>query len=116
MATKTKMEKPIEEEIIDFTKPEKVTDKELEELQSTVRSIDRLTIDVGRIETQKFALMSAMQKVQEEIETKRTDFLAKYGTDNVNIQTGEIAYAPETPKVPEATRTPEIIENGEVNS
>ena len=108
--TKTKETKEVKEEIIDFTKPEKVTDKELEELQATIRSIDRLTIDVGRIETQKFALMTAMQKVQTDIETKRTDFLAKYGTDNVNIQTGEIAYAPETPE------TPETPENGEVNS
>ena len=103
MATKTKMKKE-KEEIIDFTKPVKVTDKELTELQTTVRSIDRLTIDVGRIETQKYAMMVAMQKVQGEIETMRDNFLKTYGTDNVNIQTGEIAYAPETQ------------ENGEVNS
>ena len=91
--TKTKEKK---EELVDLTpKSEKVTDKELEDLQAVIRSIDRLTIDVGRIETQKFALMTAMQKVQGEIEEKRTEFLAKYGTDNVNIQTGEIAYAPE---------------------
>ena len=105
--TKTKETKEVKEEVIDFTKPEKVTDKELEELQSTIRSIDRLTIDIGRIEIQKYGLMVAMQKIQAEIETKRTDFLTKYGTDNVNIQTGEIAYAPETP---------ETQENGEVNS
>ena len=114
--TKETKTKEVKEETIDFTKPEKVTDKELEELQATIRSIDRLTIDVGRIETQKFALMTAMQKVQTEIETKRTDFLAKYGTDNVNIQTGEIAYAPETPETPEVPKTLEPQENGEVNS
>ena len=106
--TKTKEKK---EELVDLTpKPEKVTNEELEDLQAVIRSIDRLTIDVGRIETQKFALMTAMQKVQAEIEEKRTEFLAKYGTDNVNIQTGEIAYAPENPE------TSETPENGEVNS
>ena len=107
MATKTKMKKEKEEEIIDFTKPEKVTDKELETLQSTVRVIDRLTIDIGRIEVQKYSLMIAMQKSNEKIDSLRKDFLAAYGTDNINIQTGDIAYAPETP---------ETQENGEVNS
>ena len=85
-------------------KSEKITDSELEKLQSTVRTIDRLTIDIGRMEIQKHAIMTAMEKVQGEIETLRKDFLASYGTDNVNIQTGEIAYAEETQ------------ENGEVNS
>ena len=91
-------------------KPEKITDAELNTLQATVRTIDRLTADVGRIEIQKYAVMKAMEKVQGTIETLRTDFMKTYGTDNVNIQSGEIAYAPETP---EAT-TPQ--ENGEVNS
>ena len=85
-------------------KPEKITDAELNTLQTTVRTIDRLTADVGRIETQKYALMKAMEKTQQTIETMRTDFMKTYGTDNVNIQSGEIAYAQETP------------ENGEVNS
>ena len=85
-------------------KSEKITDSELEKLQSTVRTIDRLTIDIGRMEIQKHAIMTAMEKVQGEIETLRKDFLAKYGTDNVNIQIGEIAYTSETQ------------ENGEVNS
>ena len=86
-------------------KPEKITDAELSALQSTVRTIDRLTADVGRVEVQKHAMMKAMEKTQGTIETMRSDFMKTYGTDNVNIQSGEIAYAPETPQ-----------ENGEVNS
>ena len=110
MAKETKT-KEKEEELVDLTpKPEKVTDEELEALQATIRSIDRLTIDIGRIETQKFAMIEAIQNVQKEIEAKRQEFLTKYGTDNVNIQTGEIAYAPENPE------TSETSENGEVNS
>ena len=101
---KTKTKK---EEVIDFTKPEKITETELNTLQATVRTIDRLTADVGRMEIQKHAIMKAMEKTQGTIETMRTDFMKTYGTDNVNIQTGEIAYAPETP---------ETQENGEVNS
>ena len=101
--TKTKKEK-----VIDLKpKAEKITETELNTLQATVRTIDRLTADIGRLEVQKYAIMRAMDKTQETIETLRTDFMASYGTDNVNIQTGEIAYTPETP-------TPQ--ENGEVNS
>ena len=100
---KTKTKK-VKEEVIDFTKPEKITDTELNTLQTTVRTIDRLTADVGRIEIQKYAVMKAMEKVQGTIETLRKDFIKNYGTDNVNIQSGEIAYAPEKE------------ENGEANS
>ena len=101
--TKTKKEK-----VIDLKpKAEKITETELNTLQATVRTIDRLTADIGRLEVQKYAIMGAMKKTQETIETLRTDFMANYGTDNVNIQTGEIAYAPEAP-------TPQ--ENGETNS
>ena len=101
--TKTKKEK-----VIDLKpKAEKITETELNTLQATVRTIDRLTADIGRLEVQKYSIMRAMNKTQETIETLRTDFMANYGTDNVNIQTGEIAYAPEAP-------TPQ--ENGETNS
>ena len=95
------------EEIIDFTKPEKIEDAELVQLQSTVRTIDRLTADVGRMETQKYAMLVAMQKVQSNIDKMREEFMKKYNTDNINIQTGEIAYTPEELEKP--------IENVEVN-
>ena len=88
-------------------KPEKIEEKELTDLQAIIRGVDRLTADIGRMETQKYAMLVAMQKVQDEINTKRTEFLEKYGSDNINIQTGEIAYPEETPN-------PE--ENGEADS
>ena len=88
-------------------KPEKIEEQELTDLQATIRNIDRLTTEIGRIETQKYSMLVALQEGQGEINTKRTEFLEKYGSDNINIQTGEIAYPEETPN-------PE--ENGEVNS
>ena len=88
-------------------KPEKITDNELNTLQATVRTIDRLTADVGRIEIQKHAMMKAMEKTQETIETLRADFMKPYGTDNINLQDGMISYP---------TSTPTPTENGEVNS
>ena len=78
-------------------KPEKIDDSELTSLQSTVRTIDRLTSDLGRMESQKYALLKAMDKIQNDIDNMRNEFMEKYGTDNINIQTGEIAYKPENP-------------------
>jgi len=83
-------------------KPEKIEEQELIDLQTTIRTIDRLTADIGRMETQKYAMLTAMQKVQEEINEKRTEFMGKYGSDNINIQTGEIAYPEETPNPEES--------------
>ena len=96
------------EKIVDLkSKPEKIEEKELTDLQMVIRNIDRLRADIGRMETQKYAMLVAMQRVQEEINNKRMAFVDKYGSDNINIQTGEIAYPNETPK---------SEENGKVNS
>ena len=91
-------------------KPDKIEEKELTNLQTIIRNIDRLTADIGRMETQKYAMLIAMQKVQEEINVKRVEFMDKYGSDNINVQTGMIAYPEETPET-----TPQQ-ENGEINS
>ena len=92
-------------------KPEKIDEKELSSLQSTIRTMDKLTDDVGRMEIQKYALLKAMETTQETIKDLRKAFLEKYGTDNINIQTGEIAYP-----APEPTPEPKLEENGEINS
>ena len=84
-------------------KPEKIDQDELNNLQATIRTTDKLTDDVGRLELQKYALLKAMEKIQENISDIRKSFMEKYGTDNINIQTGEIAYPADQE------------ENGEIN-
>ena len=86
-------------------KPVKIDEKELSSLQSTIRTMDKLTDDVGRMEIQKYSLMKAMENVQNNIETIRQGFNSKYGTDNINIQDGTISYL-------EDTNQPD---NGEIN-
>ena len=99
------MTKTKKEQIIDL-KPEKIKEDELNTLQATIRTMDKLTDDVGRIEVQKHALLKAMEKTQNKIQELRRTFQESYGTDNINIQTGEISY-------PEPTPNPE--ENGETD-
>ena len=101
-----KRKTPKAEKIINLTpKPEKITDIELNKLQSTVKAIDHITIDIGNMETKKYGLIRALESTQTKIEELRKDFYKEYGTDNINIQDGTISY-------PEESNSPE---NGEVD-
>ena len=93
------------EKVVDL-KPNKLNEEELNELQATIRTMDKLTDDIGRLEIQKWAAIQAIQKTQDNIQKLRKDFTEKYGTDNINIQTGELAPLNSEPK---------LEENGEVN-
>jgi hypothetical protein len=84
-------------------KPENISQEELAGLQSTIRNMDRLTSDVGRLELQKQTVLASVQEVQTQIQGLRENFMKIYGTDNVNIHTGELAYPNQE------------VENGEVN-
>ena len=91
-----KRKTPKAEKVIDLTpKAEKIDEQELAKLQATIKTIDQLTAEVGRIEVQKYGLMKAMGKVQQDVETMRQEFHNKYGTDNINIQDGTIGYPEE---------------------
>jgi len=92
------------EKVVDLKpKAEKITDEELNKLQATVRSIDQLVLEIGRAELQKHVMLASMDRHTVVVEGLRKDFMEKYGTDNVNIQSGVIAY-------PEENK-----EDGEVN-
>ena len=118
-----KRKTPKAEKVIDLTlKAEKINEQELAKLQATIKTIDSLTVDVGRMEVQKFGLMKAMGNVRQDIETMRQEFNGKYGTDNINIQDGTIGYPPENPNPKEnPTQNPEenptqiTQENGETD-
>ena len=101
--TKTKTEEVTLDKIVNDTKksekPEKIDEQELAQLQSSVKTIDQLTHEVGTIEVRKHALMKAMEQVKTRIEGIRVQLNTKYGTDNISIQDGVINYP----------------ENGEIN-
>jgi len=86
MATKKK------EDIIDLSKPNKVSEQELAQLQSSIKTIDKLTLEVGSIEVRKHALMRAMESIHSRLEALRVKLEKQYGTDNINIQDGIITY------------------------
>ena len=81
-------------------KPEKVTDEQLEKVQTIINDINRSQMELGQMETKKHAILHNISMLQENVGGIREEFEKEYGTADVNIQDGTINY----PK-----------ENGEVN-
>jgi len=92
MATKTKVK---EEEIIDFSKPEKISKEHLEEVQRVVNGINRAQLDIGQLEVKKHSALHFIAERNDELIIVRDKFEKEYGTANINLETGEIAYKEE---------------------
>jgi len=80
-------------------KPEKVKDEELKKIQGVVGKINNLYVELGRLEALKHNNLHTLAGIQDELMVVQNDLNKEYGTDDINIQTGEIKYP----------------ENGEVN-
>jgi hypothetical protein len=74
-------------------RPEKITDEQLKNVQTTVRTMDHLTIELGRIDVQKYGILKGIENVQAELDLLRQEMKKEYGTDNINIQDGTINYS-----------------------
>ena len=81
-------------------KPEKITDEQLEKVQTLINDINRSQMELGQMETRKHAMLHHISSLQEAVGVLKEEFEKDYGTSDVNIQDGIINY----PK-----------ENGEVN-
>ena len=51
------MAKKKKEEVIDFTKPEKVTDAELGKVQNTINELNKSQLEIGTLELRKHDLL-----------------------------------------------------------
>ena len=84
--TKTKKEK-----LVDL-KPEKIQDEELAQVQNVVNNINRSQLELGILETRKHNLLHTIAKIQDKLTLMQQEFETKYGTTDINIQTGDINY------------------------
>ena len=80
-------------------KPKKVTDEQLKKVQSIINMLNRAQLELGIMETRKHSLLHDVTNIQKKLNLMQDEFEKQYGTNNINIQTGEIKYP----------------ENGEVN-
>ena len=83
MAEKTKIEKRL-------SKPEKVTNEELNKIQTLVGDMNKGQFNLGNLELQKHRILHAIGLLQDQFGKVREELMKEYGSDDVNIETGVI--------------------------
>jgi len=74
-------------------KPEKITNDELNQVQSIINNINRAQLEIGSFESKKHNMLHHVGTLQEELSKLQIDFKKNYGTDDINIQDGAINYS-----------------------
>ena len=74
------------------SKPEKITDEQLEKVQNTVNTLNRAQLEIGSMEVKKHEIMHQLAGIREQLSALQKDFEKEYGTFDVDIQTGKINY------------------------
>ena len=78
-------------------KPEKISEEELKQLQNVVSAINKLQFDIGTMEVQKHNAMHALFQGNDKLNEMQATLNEKYGTADVNIQSGVINYKEDEP-------------------
>ena len=73
-------------------KAKKITNDELNKVQSIINNINRAQLEIGSFETKKHNLLHHVTMLQEELSKLQVQFKTNYGTDDINIQDGTINY------------------------
>ena len=76
-------------------KPDKVTKEELDDIQKLVDNINQLTMQVGRIESQKHKFLHQLAGANDEMMVMQDKINKEYGTNDINIVDGTINYPKE---------------------
>ena len=71
-------------------KPSKITNEELNQVQSVINDMNRAQLEIGSIETRKHSLLHHISISQEQLASMQAEFEKTYGTSDINIQDGTI--------------------------
>tara|TARA_R110001599_G_scaffold333385_1_gene549329 strand:+ start:230 stop:517 length:288 start_codon:yes stop_codon:yes gene_type:complete len=71
-------------------KPSKITNEELNQVQSVVNDINRAQLEIGSFESKKHNLLHHVFTLQEKINSMQVELEKIYGTADINIQDGTI--------------------------
>jgi len=80
-------------------KPSKISNEELNIVQSTINDVNRAQMEIGSFESKKHNLLHHVSILQEKLGELQTGFMDKYGTSDINIQDGTINYTNKDGKV-----------------
>jgi len=73
-------------------KPEKVTDAQLEKVQTAVNNMNRSQLEIGSIEVKKHEIMHGLAVLRDELVLLQKELEEEYDTFDINIQDGTINY------------------------
>ena len=73
-------------------KAKKITNEELNKVQSVINNINRAQLEIGSIESKKHNLLHHVSILQEQLNKMQVEFEENYGTADINIQDGTINY------------------------
>ena len=88
------------EKIVDLSRPEKVSEIQLNKIRSIVDRINHSQMSIGQMESRKHQLLHQIAGINDEMNVMQGELQEQYGTNDISIVDGTINY----PK-----------ENGEVN-
>jgi len=73
-------------------KPTKISNEHLNKMQGIINNLNRGQLQIGDLETKKYMLLEHVTHFQNELMKIQKEMKEEYGTDNINIQTGELSY------------------------
>ena len=71
-------------------KATKITNEELNQVQSVINDINRAQLEIGSFESKKHNLLHHVAVLQEKLGEMQVGFEKTYGTADINIQDGTI--------------------------
>ena len=79
-------------------KPSKITNEELNQVQSVINDVNRAQLEIGSFESKKHNLLHHVAQLQEKLGGMQAGFEKTYGTSDINIQDGTINHPREDVK------------------
>ena len=79
-------------------KPSKITNEELNQVQSVINDVNRAQLEIGSFESKKHNLLHHLAKLQEKLVVLQVELEKTYGTTDINIQDGTINHPKEDVK------------------
>ena len=79
-------------------KPSKITNEELNQVQSVINEINRAQLEIGSFESKKHNILHHIAQSQEKLGEMQSEFEKNYGTADINIQDGTINHPKEDVK------------------
>ena len=79
-------------------KPEKITNEQLNKVQSMISEINQTQFEIGRLESQKHGMLRNVIMINKGLDTMKSEFEKEYGTSDINIQDGTINHPKEDVK------------------